>query len=158
MSGIEIDGKLLSAEQRSLFAIEATTIAIPERGRNTVEPAIRDHDKLFHQELDVKAKRRNELVRAGAATVSDAEDQYAKRQQLLRGTGIARQEVGLHAPAAHEREAGMQSLADHIEGLWQILRREMGELGLPELSGPQIAEDAFREAQERAAAAHHSLE
>jgi chromosome segregation ATPase len=158
LSGIEIDGEPLSAEQRFLRAIEATTIAIPERGRITIEPAIRDHDKLLRQEREVEAKLQNELVRAGAATVNDAEDQQVKRQKLLQEAGIARQEVGLHAPATHEREAGVQALADHIEGLHQILRREMGELGLPELSGPQNAENAFRDAQERAEAARHSLE
>jgi DNA repair exonuclease SbcCD ATPase subunit len=158
LSGIEIDGEQLSAQRRSFQAIEAKTIAIPERGRIIIEPAIRDRDKLRCQEREAKAKLQNVLARAGAVTVNDAEDQYAEHQQLLQEAKLARQEIELHAPATREHEAGAQVLADYIEGLRQILAREKSELGLPELPELQDAENAFRKAQEHADAVRHSVE
>jgi chromosome segregation ATPase len=158
LSGIEIDGEQLSAQQRPIHAIEVTTIAIPERGRITIEPAIRDRDKLRCLEREAKAKLQNVLARAGAGTVNDAEDQYAERQQLLQEAKLARQEIELHAPATREHEAGPQALADYIEGLRQLLAREKSELGLPELPELQDAENAFQKAQEHADAARHSVE
>jgi DNA repair exonuclease SbcCD ATPase subunit len=158
ISGIEIDGEQLSVERRSLRAIEATTIAIPERGQITIEPAIHDRNELLRQERKTKAKLQDELARVSAATVNDAEDQYAIRQELLQDAKLARQEIELHAPATEERAAGTQALADHIEGLRQILAREIGEIGLPELPARWEAENELREAQERADAARHSLD
>jgi energy-coupling factor transporter ATP-binding protein EcfA2 len=158
LSGIELDGEPLSAEQRSLRAVAATTIAIPERGRITIEPAVQDRNRLLNQEREAKAKLQDELDRVGAATFNDAEDQHARRQKLLQEAELARQEAELHAPVTHEREAGAQALADCIEGLRQILTREMGELGLQELPEQQDAEDSFRDVQGRAADARHVLE
>jgi uncharacterized protein YhaN len=157
LSGIELDGEPLSAEQRSLRAIAATTIAIPERGRITIEPAVQDRNRLLSQEREAKAKLQDELDRVGTATVIDAEDQHARRQKLLQEAELARQEAELHAPVTHEREAGAQALADYIEGLRQILTRETGELGLQELPEQQDAENSFRNVQEHAADVRHAL-
>ena len=42
ISGIDVDGEPLTADRRSVQSVEPVTITVPERGRITVEPAIRD--------------------------------------------------------------------------------------------------------------------
>ncbi len=61
LSGIEIDGQSLTAEQSSVQAIEPTMIAIPNRGRIMIEPAIEDRDKLLRQQREAKAKLKEAL-------------------------------------------------------------------------------------------------
>ena len=150
LSGIEIDGQPLTAEQPSVQAIEPTMIAIPNRGRIMIEPAIKDRDKLLRQRREAKAKLKEALQTGGSKTVNDAEDQYAKRQKLLQRADLARQEADLHAPATDDRDAGAQALADHIESLQQILTRELGELGLEELPAHHEADTILRTAEEQA--------
>ena len=157
LSGIEIDGAPLTTDQSSLQAVAPATITIPERGRITIEPAIKDRDTLISQQREAKAKLKDALGVAGAATVNDSEDQYARRQKMLQQAQLARQEAELHAPATDEHEAGAQALADYIESLRQILAREMDELALQELPAYQEAETASRNAQEQATDARHAL-
>ncbi len=83
-------------------------------------------------------------------TAGDAEEQYAKRQKFLQDADLARQEAELHAPATDEYEAGASALADYIEGLRQVLNREMDELGLHELPTHQEALTALHTAQDQA--------
>lgn len=104
------------------------TIAIPDRGRITVEPAIKDRDELLDQHRDAKAKLKDALQTGGIKTVNDAEVHYTRRQKLLQTAELARQEAELHAPATDDHAAGAQALSDHIEGLRKILAREMAEL------------------------------
>ena len=158
LSGIEIDGAPLTADQSSVQAVEPATIAIPERGRITIEPGIKDRGTLLSQQREARAKLKAALASAGAATVNDAEDQYEHRQQALQQAEFARQEAELHAPATEEHEAGPQALADYIEGLRQILGREMDELALQELPSHQEATMASQNAQEQAADTRHALE
>ena len=157
LSGIEIDGHPLTAEQLSVQAVEPITIAIPERGRITIEPAIKGRDKLLRQQREAIVKLKDALDGAGVTTANDAEDQYARRQKLLQEAELARQEAELHAPATDDYEAGAQALADYIKGLRQILKRETDELGLQELPAHQEAETALRNAQEHAEEARHVL-
>ena len=158
LSGIEIDGQPLTAEQQSVQAVEPTMITIPDRGRITIEPAIKDRDKLLRQQREAKAKLKETLHVGGSKTLNDAEDQYTKRQKLLQEVDIARQEVDLHAPAAEDRDAGAQALVDHIEGLQQILMREMGELGLEELPAHHEADTILRTSQEQAEEARRAVD
>lgn len=97
------------------------------------------------------------LEAAGARTLGDAEDQHGRRQKLLQDAELARQETELHAPATDEYEAGAAALADHIEGLRQVLKRELGELSLHELPGRKDAETALRTAQDKAQEARDAL-
>jgi AAA domain len=158
LPGIEIDGEQLTGEQRMVRAIEATTITIPGRGRITIEPAIQDREKLLRQRHEAARTLQEELTRAGAADSNDAEEQNFKREKLLQEASLALQEIELNAPATHGRAAGVQPLTDFVAGLRQILAREMRELDLRELPSALSAEDAVREAEERAAVARHSLE
>ena len=156
--GIEIDDAPLTAAQSSVQAVDPATIAIPERGRITIEPAIKDRGTLLSQQREAKAKLKAALAGAGAATVNDAEEQHDHRQQTLQQAELARQEANLHAPATDEYEAGAQALADYIKGLQQILESEMEELSLQELPAHREAETASRNAKEQAANARHALE
>ena len=150
LPGIEIDGQPLTPEQLSVQAVELTTIAIPDRGRITIEPAIKDRDKLIDQQREAEAKLKEALEAVSAASVNDAEEQHAKLEKLSREAELARQEAELHAPATDEREAGVQALADYIEGLSQLLGRERDELGLKELPALPEAETALRTAEDQA--------
>lgn len=158
LTGIEIDGNPIVPEQRSLEAVEPTTIAIPERGRITIEPAIQDRDNLLHQQREAKARLKNELEEAGATTLNNAEEQHATRQKLLQEAELARQEAELHAPATDDYQAGAAALADYVEGLRKILAREMEELRLQELPPRQQAESALRDAQDHAESVRHGLQ
>ena len=158
LSGIEVDGAPLIADQRSVQAVEPVTITVPDRGRITVEPAIKDRDELLRDQRDAMTALKEELGGAGAKSVADAEDQYARRQRLLRDAELARQGVELHAPATDDYEAGASSLADYIEGLRQVLEREMNEMDLQELPAHQEAETALRTAQGQANESRSAVE
>ena len=155
---IEIDGQPLKAGQSSVQAVEPTTIFIPDRGRITVEPAIKDRDQLLRQQRDATAKLKDALAAVGIAAATDAEDQYATRQSLLQEAELARQEAALHAPATEDHDAGAQSLSDYIEGTRTILEREKTELHLERLPARSEAEAALRTAREQAAEARNSLQ
>lgn len=158
LSGIEIDGQALSAEQPSVQAVEPVTIAIPDRGRITIEPAIKDRDKLLGQQRAAKATLKDALQAGGIKTLNEAEDQYSRRQKLLQTAELARQEVELHASATDDYEAGAQALSDHIEGLRNILTREMVELDADELPEHAEAKAALRVALEQAEEARRAVD
>ena len=157
LSGIEVDGEPLTADRRSVQAVEPVTISVPDRGRITVEPAIKDRDEVLRQQRDATTALKEALEGAGAQSVADAEDQCAKRQSLLLDADLARQAVELHAPATNDYEAGAQALADYIEGLRQVLKREMNELDLQDLLPRHEAETALRTAQGQADEARSAL-
>jgi uncharacterized protein YhaN len=157
-AGIEIDGQPLRAGQSSVQAVEPTTIVIPDRGRITVEPAIKDRDKLLRQHREAAAKLKEALAAVGVAAASDAEEQYATRHGHLQEAELARQEAELHAPATEDYDAGAQALADYIEGTRTILEREKAELKLERLPTRSEAEAALRIAQEQAGEARDSLQ
>ena len=87
LSGIEVDGEPLTADRSSVQAVEPVTITVPDRGQITVEPAIKDIDKLLRQQRDAKTGLKEVLEGTGAKSVADAEDQYTKRQKLLGDAG-----------------------------------------------------------------------
>ena len=150
MSGIDVDDEPLTAERRSVQSVEPVTITIPDRGRITVEPAASDRDQLLRRQRDAEAELRALLEQAGAQSVTDAEDQYTRRQKLVQQAQLARQEAEVHAPATDDHEAGAQALAAHVEGLRQVVQREMTELDVQELPARQEAEDALRSAERQA--------
>jgi uncharacterized protein YhaN len=158
LAGIEIDGKPLRGERPAVHAVEPTSITIPDRGRIIVDPAIKDRDKLIAQQRDTIAQLKAALDSAGATSVPDAEDQYAKRQALLQEAVLARQEAALHAPATDDYEAGAQPLADYIEGLSKVLAAEKNQLGLQELPAKQQAQTALSDAEQNAGQARHDAD
>lgn len=158
LEDIEVDGVALTERQPSLQAIEPTIIKIPDHGRITIEPAIKDRDKLLRQKRQAGVKLKEALETAGAKTVEDAEEQYARRQKLLQEAELARQEAALHAPATDDYDVGAQALSDHVEGLRQVLARETDDLGLEDLPTRDEVETALRTAQEEAEKARAALE
>ena len=158
LSGIEIDGQALSAEQPSAQAVEPVTIAIPDYGRITIEPAIKDRDKLLGQQRDTKVTLKNALQAGGIKTVNEAEDQYTQRHKLLQTAELARQEAELHAPATDDHDAGAQALSGYIEGLRKILAREMADLDAKRLPEHAEAAAALRAAVEHAEDARRAVD
>ncbi len=150
LSGFEVDGEPLTADRPAVQAIEPVTITVPDRGRITVEPAIRDRGELLRQQRDATTVLQEMLAGSGARSITDAEDQYARRQKLLGDADLARREAELYAPATNDCKAGAQALADCIGGLRQVLKREMNELDLQDLPVHQEADTALRKAQEQA--------
>ena len=150
LSGIEIDGRNLAAEDLSIQAVAPTVITIPDRGRITIEPAIKDRDKLLDQQREAKASLKQALQSGGVKSASDAEDQHTKRQKLIQNAELARQEADLHAPVTDDHDAGAQALADYIESLQLILTRELAELDIDEVPAKQDIDTALRGALEHA--------
>ena len=157
LSGIEIDGQALSPERPSVQAVEPVTIAIPDHGRITIEPAIKGRDKLLGQQRDTKATLKEALQAGGIKTLNDAEDQYTRRQKLLQTAELARQEAELHAPATDDHDAGAQVLSDYIEGFRKILAREMADLDAEELPEHTEADAALRTAVEQSEEARRAV-
>ena len=156
--GIEINGEPFTGDRSSIRAVSPVTIAIPECGRITVEPAVKNRDKLLGQQNNAEAELKNALREAGAESPSEAENRYDEREKLLRDAELARQEAELHSPATEEYEAGAQALGDHIESLSLVLKRETDELALSELPALKESETALEDARGRAADARHALE
>ena len=130
LSKIEVDGAALAADQTSVEAVEATTITIPDYGSITVQPAIKDRDKLIEQQRAASQALKTALEDCGVKSVDLAEEQLARREKLLRDAELAKQEAELHAPTTDDYDAGAEPLADHISGLKTILEREVNDVGI----------------------------
>ncbi|MBN1830092.1 MAG: AAA family ATPase [Deltaproteobacteria bacterium] len=157
LSRIEIDGAALATDQTSVEAVEGTTITIPDYGSISVQPAIKDRDTLIAQQREANSALKAALEECGVDSVGAAEEQFAKREKLLRDAELARQEAALHAPATEDYDAGAEPLADHIAGLKTILQRELKDLGLESLPSEKDAEQALATAQEIVQNARDSL-
>jgi DNA repair exonuclease SbcCD ATPase subunit len=157
LSKIEVDGATLGGDQTSVKAVEATTITIPDYGNISVQPAIKDREKLIAQQSESKKALKSALEECGVKSVEAAEEQLSKRQKLLRDAELARQEAELHAPATDDYDAGPEPLADHIEGLKTILDNELSEFVIQELPTEKDAEKASVDAQTAAEEAREAL-
>lgn len=157
LTEIEVDGSALAEDRTSVEAVEETTISVPDYGNITVQPAIRDQDKLIAQQREAKEALNAALEDCGANSVDAAKQQLTIREKLLRDLELARQEAELHAPATDEYEAGANPLADHISGLKTILERELAELGIESLPSEKEAETDLETTQESAEQAKETL-
>ena len=150
LAGIKVNDRNLAPKQLFVEAVEPAIISVPDHGQIRVEPAIDDRDKLLDQQDKAKEKLKSVLEKFGVKTLDDAEEQYKIRQELLQDASIAEKEAKLHAPATDEYAAGGVALANHIEGLRKILKREMDELDLREIPNRQESEKALRVARTQA--------
>ncbi|MGH7049522.1 MAG: AAA family ATPase, partial [Acetobacteraceae bacterium] len=155
--GIEIDGRPLAPERPVIQVVEETTIAIPDRGKIFVAPAIKDCDQLLAARRDRGVALKAVLDAVGASSAEDAEQQHAVRKDRLEQAALAGQEAALFAPATEDHGAGARPLAVHLAGLRQILAREKSELGTTELPAAENAEIAHRAGEQHAAAARGAL-
>ena len=157
-SEIEIDGTRLSPDRLSMQAVESTKITVSKLGNITVEPAIKNRDKLISEKREAEKDLENALNRAGALDVNDAKNQHRKRSQALEDANFARREAELHAPPGDEHEAGADALAVYIKGCRQILERKMDELELRELPSCQEIEMELENAKKQEDEARHALD
>ncbi|AVX06051.1 hypothetical protein MXMO3_03548 (plasmid) [Maritalea myrionectae] len=157
LSKIDVDGAALAADQTSVEAVEATKITIPDYGSISVQPAIKDRDKLIEQQRAANQALKAALEDCGVKSLDAAEEQLAKREKLLRDAELAKQEVELHAPATDDYDAGAEPLADHIAGLKTILESEVADLGIEGLPTEKEAEQALNSAQAGAQEARETL-
>ncbi len=157
LSQIQVDGAALAGDQTSVEAVQATTITIPDYGTITVQPAIKDRDKLIEQQRAANQTLKAALEICSVRSVDAAEEQLAKRQRLLREAELTRQEAELHALATEDYDAGAEPLADHIAGLKTILQGELADLGIDGLPTEKKAEHALTSAQDGAQEARDTL-
>lgn len=146
---LTVNGEPLTDSRTSIRAVETTRIAIPGRGTISIEPAIKDREKLLAGQRDNSATLKQNLIEIGVANPDEAESQFRRKQQLLRDAKTAREEVELYAPAAEGREAGVRALGAHIEALKRILEKELKKLELKTLPTPGETETQLREAAMR---------
>ena len=156
--GVEVNGEPLTDDYSSIPTVSPVTITIPEYGRITVDPAVKDRNKLLSQQNKAETELKEALREANSENLSEAESRYGKREKLLRDAELARQEAELHSPATDEYEAGAQALGNHIESLHLILKGKTEELNLNELPVPKESEAALEGAKKQALDVCHILE
>ena len=156
--GIEINGEPLTDDRSSIQAVSPVTIAIPECGRITVEPAVKNRDELLGQKNKAEAELKEALREASSESSSEAENRYDERMRLLRDADLARQEAEIHSPATDEYKAGAQALGDHIESLIMILKYETNELDLSKPPVLKESEATLENARGRAEDARRTLD
>lgn len=157
LSSIKVNGKSLATKQPSIDAVELVTITIPNHGKITVEPKIADRVKLLRQQDKAETDLQNALEEGGVKTFRDAEDQYGRRMKLLQDAELAKQKVELFASATDEYDAGATALSSHIEGLREVLKREMKELSLRKIPDIQKSEATLHEKEEQDRKARETL-
>lgn len=158
LSGIEVDGRKVAIDDPPVQAIGPTTITIPGQGRITVEPAVKDRDKLRDQQREARTALETALQTGSVKTVDDAEEQHRRRQRLVQDGELARQEAVLHAPATDDHDAGAEALAGYIESLQLILTRDLADLEIDTLPAKQEADTALRAALEQAEEARSAVD
>ena len=157
-SEIEVDGARLSPDRLSMQAVEPTRITVSELGNITVEPAIKNRDKLISEKREAEEYLENALNRVGVLDVKAAEDQHGERKKALEDADIARREAELHAPPGDEYEAGADALADYIKGHREILESKMDELKLKELPSYQEIETELENVKKQENEARQALD
>ena len=148
LSRIEVNGAVLAAGQTSVATVEGTTIAIPDYGSVSVQPAIKNRGRLIAQQREANDALKAALEECGVNSAAAAEERLAKREKLLRDAELARQEAELHAPNTDDYDAGAQPLADRIAGLKAILERELTDLAIESLPSEKNAEQVLSAARE----------
>lgn len=148
LSRIKVDGAALDTDQTSVEAVERTTITIPDYGSISVQPAIKDRDRLIAQQREANDALKAALEECGVKSADVAEEQFARREKLLRDVELARQEAVLYAPATDDCDAGAEPLADYITSLKAIIERELTDLGIESLPLEKEAEQALASTQE----------
>ena len=156
--GVEVNGEPLTDDYSSIPTVSPAIITIPEYGRITVDPAVKNRDKLLSQQNKAETELKEVLREVGSENLSEADSRYSKREKLLRDAELARQEAELHSPATDEYEAGAQALGDYIESLYLILKGKTEELNLNELPVPKESEAALENAKKQAVDVHRIFE
>ena len=142
LTGIEAAGAPLTDPPTTIEAVQPVEIAIPERGRILIDPAIADHDKLLRAERAAKAKLRAALREAGAQSLAEAEILRDQRRDLEADAIAAQQELERLAPPG-----GALALQNRIDELRQWQASLPSEWQTTELPERDHAEAALRSTQ-----------
>lgn len=148
LSGIEVDGRALAGGRPFIRVVEPADIKVPDRGRIKVEPAIADRETLLQQYRNASMTLQQALEEVGVKSTDEAEQQFTDRQALLKDENLAGQETELYAPETEDHGAGSTALAAHVEGLEQVLKRELLELEVSNLPERREAEKVLRSAEQ----------
>ena len=112
LTGIEVDGVPLTDPPRTVEAVEPVSIAIPERGRILIEPAVADRDQLLRAEREAKAELDAALGEVEAKTLAEAQILRDQRRDLEVIADAAEQELERIAP--HDGAATLQPRIDEL--------------------------------------------
>lgn len=156
--GIEVDEESLANDHSSIQAVSPVTIRIPEYGRITVDPAVKNRSELLSHQNEAKTELKEALGKAGIESPEEAQSRYDKKEKLLRDADLARKEAELHSPATDDYGAGAQALGDYIESLSLILKAKTDKLNLSELPNLKESEATLDSTKKRAADARHALD
>ena len=155
---IEVDGESLADDHSSIQAVSPVTIKIPEHGRITVDPAVKNRSKLLSHQNEAKTELKEALEKAGVESLEEAQSRYDEKERLLRDADLARKEAELHSPATDDHGAGAQALGNYIESLSLILKAKTDKLNLSELPNLKECEAILDSVKKRAVDARHVLD
>ena len=155
---IEVDGESLADDHFSIQAVSPVTIKIPEHGRITVDPAVKNRSKLLSHQNEAKTELKEVLEKAGVESPEEAQSRYDEKERLLRDADLARKEAELHSPATDDHGAGAQALGNYIESHSLILKAKTDKLNLSELPNLKESEAILDNVKKRAVDARHVLD
>ena len=167
LTGIEVDGVPLTDRPRTVEAVEPVSIAIPDRGRILIEPAVADRDQLLRAEREAKAELDAALGEVEAKTLAEAQILRDQRRDLEVIADAAQQELERIAPddVAVTLQPRIDELRRTLEGLTadeDTPEREQAEAALEsaraELQKVRGEERVAREAVDERARAVTDLE
>ena len=142
LAGIEADGAPLTDPPATVEAVEPVTIAIPERGRIIVEPAVADRDQLLRAEREARVELQAALSAAGAQSLADAQILRDQRRDLEADADAARKELERLAPSDNP-----STLKPRIDELRQALGALPSEEDAGHLPSKNDVEAALQSAQ-----------
>ena len=142
LAGIEVEGAPLTAPPSMVEAVEPVVIAIPERGRILVEPAVADRDQLLRAEREARAELHAALSEVGVQSLADAQVLRDQRRDLEAAATAAKQELERLTPPD-----GELTLQPRIDELRQLLATVLPEGEMDQLLQRDVAEAALQSAQ-----------
>ena len=142
LAGIEAAGAPLIDPPTTIEAVGPVEIAIPERGRILIDPALADRDQLLYAEREAQAELRAALREAGAQSLAEAEILRDQRRDLEADSIAAQQELERLAPPG-----GALALQNQIDELRQWQESLPSEYQTAELPERDHAEAMLHSAQ-----------
>ncbi|MCY4379472.1 MAG: AAA family ATPase [Candidatus Dadabacteria bacterium] len=158
LGDIEVEGESLANDHSSIQAVSPVTIRIPEYGRITVDPAVKNRSELLSHQNEAKTELKEALRKAGVESPEEAQSRYDEKERLLRDADLARKEAELHSPATDDHGAGAQALGSYIESLSLIFKAKTDKLNLSQLPNLKESETILDSTKKRAADARHVLD
>ena len=155
---IEVEGESLANDHSSIQAVSPVTIRIPEYGRITVDPAVKNRSELLSHQNEAKAELKEALRKAGVESPEEAQNRYDEKERLFRDADLARKEAELHSPATDDHGAGAQALGSYIESLSLIFKAKTDKLNLTQLPNLKESEAILDSTRKQAADARHALD